>query len=50
VAVIFGVIGSPTEEDMSKLTELQQKFLRSLPIQRKTDFRSLYKGADLSGE
>ena len=45
--VIFDVIGSPTEEEIAKITdEKARKYLRNLPQRKRKNLRRLFPGAD----
>lgn len=46
LAVIFEVIGTPTEEDKSFVTDTKaQEYLEAFPVRAKTDLNTLYPGA-----
>jgi mitogen-activated protein kinase 1/3 len=45
--VIFDVIGSPTEEEVMKITdEKARKYLRNLPVKRRANLKKIFPGAD----
>jgi len=45
--VIFDVIGSPTEEEIAKITdEKARKYLRNLPQRKKKNLKRMFPGAD----